>query len=186
MAMEIILLKDVPNLGFADDIVTVKNGYARNYLIPQGYAKLASASAKKELAEKLRQRAHKEKDIIEKAKQLGEKIQALEIKIPAKAGKMGKLFGSVNNADLEKALAEAGFDIERKFIKVIGGNVKRLGKYTAVVRLHREVIVDLPFEVIKLEEEVQTPKAETKTETPAAPEAQDDKSEEKSKSETAE
>ncbi|NPA46712.1 MAG: 50S ribosomal protein L9 [Chlorobi bacterium] len=151
--MEIILLKDVPNLGFKDDVVEVKNGYARNYLIPQGYAKMATPGAKKELAEKLRQQAHKEKDIIEKAKQLAEKLKELDIKIPAKAGKMGKLFGSINNADLEKYLQEAGFDIERKFIKVVGGNVKRLGKYNAVVRLHREVIVDLPFEVVKLEEE---------------------------------
>ncbi len=150
--MEIILLKDVPNLGFKDDVVKVKNGYARNYLIPQGFARLATPGAKKELAEKLRQRAHKEKDLIENARKTAEKLQALEIKIPAKAGKMGKLFGSVNNADLEKALAEAGFEIERKYIKVVGGNVKRLGKYTAVVRLHREVIVELPFEVTKLEE----------------------------------
>ena len=167
--MEIILLKDVPNLGFKDDVVEVKNGYARNYLIPQGYAKMATPGAKKELAEKLRQQAHKEKDIIEKAKQLAEKLKELDIKIPAKAGKMGKLFGSINNADLEKYLQEAGFDIERKFIKVVGGNVKRLGKYNAVVRLHREVIVDLPFEVVKLEEEKpQQPKEEAKTEEPVS------------------
>ncbi len=164
MAMEIILLKDVPNLGFKDDVVKVKNGYARNYLIPQGFARLATPGAKKELAEKLRQRAHKEKDLIENARKTAEKLQALEIKIPAKAGKLGKLFGSVNNADLEKALTEAGFDIERKYIKVVGGNVKRLGKYTAVVRLHREVIVELPFEVTKLEEA--QPEA-TKAEAPA-------------------
>ncbi len=162
--MEIILLKDVPNLGFKDDVVKVKNGYARNYLIPQGFARLATPGAKKELAEKLRQRAHKEKDIIENARKTAEKLQALEIKIPAKAGKLGKLFGSVNNADLEKALNEAGFDIERKYIKVVGGNVKRLGKYTAIVRLHREVVVELPFEVTKLEE---AQSGEAKAETPA-------------------
>ncbi len=166
--MEIILLKDVPNLGFKDDVVKVKNGYARNYLIPQGFARLATPGAKKELAEKLRQRAHKEKDLIENARKTAEKLQALEIKIPAKAGKMGKLFGSVNNADLEKALAEAGFEIERKYIKVVGGNVKRLGKYTAVVRLHREVIVELPFEVTKLEEaQPEAVQAETPAEAPA-------------------
>ncbi len=156
--MEIILLKDVPNLGFKDDVVQVKNGYARNYLIPQGYAIMATPAAKKQLEETLRQRAHKEKDIIEKAKQLAEQLKALEIKIPAKAGKQGKLFGSVNNADIEKALKEAGFDIDRKYIKVIGGNVKRLGKYTAIIRLHRDVIVELPFEVVK--EEEQKPQAE--------------------------
>lgn len=162
--MEIILLKDVPNLGFKDDVVQVKNGYARNYLIPQGYAIMATPAAKKQLEETLRQRAHKEKDIIEKAKQLAEQLKALEIKIPAKAGKQGKLFGSVNNADIEKALKEAGFDIDRKYIKVIGGNVKRLGKYTAIVRLHRDVIVELPFEVVKAEEE-QKPQAESVEET---------------------
>jgi len=156
--MEIILLKDVPNLGFKDDVVQVKNGYARNYLIPQGYAIMATPAAKKQLEETLRQRAHKEKDIIEKAKQVAEQLKALEIKIPAKAGKQGKLFGSVNNADIEKALKEAGFDIDRKYIKVIGGNVKRLGKYTAIIRLHRDVIVELPFEVVK--EEEQKPQAE--------------------------
>ncbi len=166
--MEIILLKDVENLGFKDDIVQVKNGYARNYLIPQGFAKLATPSAKKELEEKLRQRAHKEKDLIEQAKKLAEQIQALDIKIAAKAGKLGKLFGSINNADLQKALAEKGIELERKFIKVIGGNVKRLGKYTAVIRLHREVQVELPFEVVKLEEtkaeETEAPSEDTAAE----------------------
>jgi len=152
MAMEIILLKDVDNLGFADDIVTVKNGYARNYLIPKGYAILATPSAKKQLEEKLKQRAHKEKHIIEQAQQLAEKIKALDIKIPAKAGKLGKLFGSINNAHIAEALKQHGIDIDKKYIKVVGGNVKRLGKYTAIIRLHREVKVELPFEVVKLEE----------------------------------
>ncbi|NPA42622.1 MAG: 50S ribosomal protein L9 [Chlorobi bacterium] len=169
--MEIILLKDVDNLGFADDIVQVKNGYARNYLIPQGYAILATPSAKKQLAEKLRQRAHKEKDIIEKARQLAEKIKALEIKIPAKAGKLGKLYGSINNSHIAKALQEHGIDIDKKYIKVIGGNVKRLGKYTAVIRLHREVVVELPFEVVKLEEKPQAEAAEQQEEVAQAPSA---------------
>ncbi len=167
--MEIILLKDVENLGFKDDIVQVKNGYARNYLIPQGFAILATPSAKKELAEKLRQRAHKEKDLIEQAKKLAEQIQSLEIKISAKAGKLGKLFGSINNADLQKALAEKGIELERKFIKVIGGNVKRLGKYTAVIRLHREVQIELPFEVIKAEESAKD-EAESRPEEAASEE----------------
>ena len=150
--MEIILLKDVENLGFKDDIVEVKNGYARNYLIPQGYAIMATPSAKKQLEEKLRQQAHKEKHLIEEAKKLAEKLQALSVRIFAKAGKAGKLFGSVNNADIAEFLKEAGFDIDRKYIIVPGGNVKRLGKYVAKVRLHREVVVDLPFEVVKAEE----------------------------------
>ena len=153
--MEIILLKDVENLGFKDDIVEVKNGYARNYLIPKGYAIIATPGAKKQLAEVLRQRAHKEKSLIEEAKKLAEKIKALEIKIPAKTGKQGKLFGSVNNANLQEALAKEGIEIDRKFIKVTGGNVKRTGKYQATVRLHREVVVELPFEVVKAEETVQ-------------------------------
>jgi len=157
--MEIILLKDVDNLGFADDVVKVKNGYARNYLIPQGYAVLATPSAKKQLEEKLRQRAHKEKHIIEEARKLAEKIKQLEIKIPAKAGKLGKLFGSVNNSHIAEALKAHGIDIDKKYIKVIGGNVKRLGKYTALIRLHREVIVELPFEVVK-QEETAEPKTE--------------------------
>jgi len=165
--MEIILLKDVDNLGFADDIVTVKNGYARNYLIPQGYAILATPSAKKQLAEKLRQRAHKEKHIVEEAKKLAEKIKALEIKIPAKAGKLGKLYGSINNSHIAEALKEHGIELEKKYIKVIGGNVKRLGKYTAVIRLHRDVIVELPFEVVKLEEQAEET-AEATLETPVA------------------
>jgi large subunit ribosomal protein L9 len=168
MAMEIILLKDVENLGFKDDVVTVKNGYARNYLIPQGYAVLATPSAKKQLEEKLRQRAHKEKELIEKANRLAEKIKELDIKISAKAGKQGKLFGSVNNADLEKVLKDNGIEIEKKFIKVIGGNVKRTGKYTAVVRLHREVKVELPFEVVKSEDSPAGVQVEAKTEETAS------------------
>ncbi len=162
--MEIILLKDVENLGFKDDVVTVKNGYARNYLIPQGYAILATPSAKKQLEEKLRQQAHKEKDLIENAKQLAEKIKELNIKISAKAGKQGKLFGSVNNTNLQEALKENGIEIERKFIKVIGGNVKRVGKYNALIRLHREVTVELPFEVVKAEDETATEQPAENTE----------------------
>lgn len=146
--MELILKQDVENLGFKDDIVTVKNGYGRNYLIPQGYAVLATASAKKVLAENLKQRAYKEAKIVEEAKTVATALQALEIKIAAKAGAGDKLFGSVSNIDLADALQKEGHTIDKKYINVIGGSVKRLGKYNAVIRLHRDVTVDLPFEVI--------------------------------------
>ncbi len=146
--MELILKQDVENLGFKDDIVTVKNGYGRNYLIPQGHAIMATPSAKKVLAETLKQRAFKEKSIIEAAQTTADAIKELEIKIASKVGTGDKLFGSVNNIDLANALQKAGHEIDKKFITVAGGSVKRLGKYDAVVRLHREVSVDLPFEVV--------------------------------------
>ena len=144
--MEVILKQDVENLGFQDDIVTVKNGFGRNFLIPQGHAVLATGSAKKVLAENLKQRAFKEKKIIDDANVIAEALKALEIKIPAKVGTGDKLFGSINNIDLAEALAKEGQNIERKFITLT--TVKCLGKYTAVIRLHRDVTVDLEFEVI--------------------------------------
>ena len=146
--MELILKQDVENLGFKDDIVTVKNGYGRNFLIPQGHAILATPSAKKVLAENLKQKAHKEKAIIDEANKTAEALAGLEVKIASKVGTGDKLFGSVNNIDVADALQKAGHTVEKKFINVIGGNIKRLGKYNAIIRLHREVTVDLPFEVI--------------------------------------
>lgn len=150
--MELILKQDVENLGFKDDIVTVKNGYGRNFLIPQGYAILATSSAKKVLAENLKQRAFKEKKIIEDATKTAEAIKALEIKISAKATEGAsagdKLFGSVTKLDLVDAFEKAGHTIDKKFVSIIGGNIKRLGQYNAVVRLHREVTFEIPFEVV--------------------------------------
>ncbi|NRB83542.1 MAG: 50S ribosomal protein L9 [Winogradskyella sp.] len=146
--MELILKQDVENLGFKDDIVTVKNGYGRNFLIPQGHAVMATASAKKMLAETLKQRAFKEKSIIEAAQKTADALAQLEVKIASKVGTGDKLFGSVNNIDVADALQKAGHEVDKKYINVIGGNVKRLGKYNAVIRLHREVTVDLPFEVV--------------------------------------
>ncbi len=146
--MELILKKDVANLGFKDDVVSVKNGYGRNYLIPHGYAVLATTSAKKVLAETLKQRAYKEANIVEQANKTADILKTLELKISAKTGEGDKLFGSVSNANLAEVLTEAGHEIDKKFITVGGGLVKRLGKYTAKVRLHRDVIVELPFEVI--------------------------------------
>ena len=146
--MELILKQDVANLGFKDDLVAVKNGYGRNYLIPQGIAILATSSAKKVLAETLKQRAHKEKNVVKDANKAAEALKVLELKIPAKTGEGDKLFGSISNTNLSEALAKEGIDIEKKFISVGGGLVKRIGKYTAKIRLHRDVIVDLGFEVI--------------------------------------
>ena len=143
--MELILKQDVQNLGFKDDVVNVKNGYGRNFLIPQGFASLATPSAKKVLAENLKQRAHKEAKIVNDAKALGEALKAIEIKITAKAGGE-KLFGSISNIDIAAALEAAGQNVDRKFIT--SGVVKRTGKYTATVRLHRDVIVELPYEIV--------------------------------------
>ena len=146
--MELILKQDVQGLGFKDDVVTVKNGYGRNFLIPGGHAILATTSAKKVLAENLKQRAFKEKKIVDDANTVAKSIKAMEIKISAKVASGDKLFGSVNNSDVSIALEKAGQKIEKKFITVTGGNVKRLGKYNAQVRLHRDVTVDLDFEII--------------------------------------
>lgn len=146
--MELILKQDVQDLGFKDDLVTVKNGYGRNFLIPQGLAALATPSAKKVLAENLKQRAHKEKKVIDEAQKVANALKELEIKIPAKTGAGDKLFGSVTNIDLSAAIDKAGQSIDKKFISIQGGSVKRTGPYNAQIRLHREVIVDFPFEVI--------------------------------------
>jgi large subunit ribosomal protein L9 len=143
--MELILKQDVQNVGFKDDIVTVKAGYGRNYLIPQGFATLATPSAKKVLAENLKQKAHKEAKVIADANKIADALKALEIKITSKAGGE-KLFGSVTNIDIAAALEAAGQPVDRKFIT--SGTVKRTGKYTASVRLHRDVVVELPYEIV--------------------------------------
>jgi large subunit ribosomal protein L9 len=143
--MELILKQDVQNVGFKDDIVTVKNGYGRNFLIPQGHAHLATSSAKKVLAENLKQRAHKEAKVISDAQAIAEALKAIEIKIIAKAGGE-KLFGSITNIDIAAVLAKGGQVIDRKFIT--SGIVKRTGKYSASVRLHRDVVIELPYEII--------------------------------------
>jgi large subunit ribosomal protein L9 len=146
--MEIILKKDVEGVGFKDDIVTVKNGFGRNFLIPNGSAILATPSAKKVLAENIRQQAVKDKKVIDDANKLAKKISSLEIKIKAKAGEGVKLFGSVNNSNVQKELAENGVEIDKKSIMISGNNIKQIGKYISKIRLHREVIIDFPFEVV--------------------------------------
>ena len=144
--MELILKEDVENLGFKDDLVLVKNGYGRNFLIPQGKAILATISAKKVLAEKLKQSQVKEKQAIEEASKIVKKLEKLELKISAKS-ENDKLFGSVNNSEISKELFSKGFELEKKCIQ-LSSTIKKIGSYTAKIRLHREVYYDLNFEVI--------------------------------------
>jgi len=146
--MELILKKDVENLGFTDDVVTVKNGYGRNYLIPQGYAVLATPSAKKVLAENLKQRAHKEQKLIDDAQKQADQLKEVTVKISAKTGDGDKLFGSVNNANLAEALEKQGVSLDKKYITVPGNTIKRLGSYEASIRFHRNVVVPFGFDVI--------------------------------------
>ncbi|MBR5296907.1 MAG: 50S ribosomal protein L9 [Parabacteroides sp.] len=145
--MQVILKEDVINLGYKDDIVTVKDGYGRNFLIPQGKAVIASESAKKVLAENLRQRAHKLAKIKEDAQALAAKLEGVSLTIGAKTSSTGTIFGSVNNIQVAEALAKAGFEVERKII-YIKEAVKEVGSYKAIVKLHKEVSVEIPFEVV--------------------------------------
>ena len=146
--MEIILKQDVQRLGSKDDIVNVKDGYGRNYLIPQGFASEASVSAKKVLAENIRQRAHKEAKLKDAALVLAGKLTELNVSIGAKTSTTGKIFGSVNNIQLAEAISAQGFEIDRKQITIPKDGVKEVGSYTAKIKLHREVIVDFNFEVV--------------------------------------
>lgn len=145
--MEIILKQDIPKLGYKDDIITVKDGYARNYLIPKGMAVNATASIKKMYEEILKQRAHKEEKIKEQALEIAEKLKGLEIKIGAKTSSKGKIFGSVNTIQVAEMLQNEGIEIDRKKITFKEELIKEVGKYTAVIRLHKEVEVELPFEI---------------------------------------
>jgi len=146
--MEIILKQDIANLGHADDVVSVKNGYGRNYLIPQGYAILATKMAKKVHAENLRQRAHKQEKIKNDALELAEKLKEVKITIGAKTSTTGKIFGSVNTIQIADELIKKGFDIDRKKISIKDDAVKEVGSYTATVKLHREIKAEVPFEVV--------------------------------------
>ncbi|MBC5620694.1 50S ribosomal protein L9 [Butyricimonas hominis] len=144
--MEIILLTDIANLGHKDDIVDVKQGYGRNYLIPQGYAILATPSARKVVAENLRQRAHKEAKLKAEAEELAAQLAEVKLTIGAKTSSTGKIFGSVNSIMISESLKEKGFDIDRK--KIVLKDVKEIGTYTALIKLHREVKIDVEFEVV--------------------------------------
>ena len=144
--MEIILKEDVVNLGYKNDIVTVKSGYGRNYLIPTGKAVIASPAAKKMLAEELKQRAHKLEKIKKDAEALAEQLKEVSLTIATKVSATGTIFGSVSNIQIAEELAKLGHNIDRKIIVVKG--VKEVGSYTATVKLHKEVSVEIPFEVV--------------------------------------
>ncbi len=145
--MEIILKEDIQNLGHKNDIVSVKNGYGRNYLIPRGLAILATTSAKKVHEENMRQRAHKEEKIKNEALEVAKTLEGKSFTIGAKASSTGKIFGSVNTIQIAEALTKEGFNVERKNISM-KDDAKELGTYTVTVKLHREVKVDISIEVV--------------------------------------
>src|SRR5690554_7534541 len=145
--MEVILKEDIQNLGYKDDLVNVRKGYARNYLIPQGKAVIASESAKKVLAENQKQRAHKLAQIKTDAEALAGKMEGVTLTIGAKTSSTGTIFGSVTTIQIAEALKEKGFEVDRKLIQ-IKDQLKEVGTYTAVVKLHKAVSVDVPCEVV--------------------------------------
>lgn len=146
--MEIILKQDIDKLGSKDDIVVVRPGYARNFLIPQGMAIVATTSAKKMHAENQRQRAHKQEKILQEAQVIADKLAALKLSIGAKAGENGKIFGSVNAIQIAEALSKHGFDVDRRNISIEEDSIKELGEYVAKVKLHKSVIQEVKFEVV--------------------------------------
>jgi len=146
--MEIILLQDVNKLGQKDDIVTVKEGYGSNYLIPKGFAVAASSSAKKMHAENLKQRAHKEEKIKVAAQEIAAKLADIRLVVGAKTSSSGKIFGSVNTIQIAESLKEKGFEIDRKNITLPEDQIKEVGNYKAIIKLHREVKVEVGFEIV--------------------------------------
>lgn len=146
--MEVILKQDIKGLGYKDDQVEVKNGYGRNFLIPKGMATLATDSAKKMHVEILKQKAFKKDKLRKEATANAEKLADVSIKVGAKAGENGKIFGSVNTIQVADALNKAGFKIERKNIEITEDIIKQLGNYTAKVRLYKEITATINFEVI--------------------------------------
>lgn len=145
--MKVILKQDLDKLGLKNDIVNVKTGYARNYLIPKGFAVQATDSAIKIHNENLKQRAHKEEKIRHEAEQIAEKLNGIKLTIGAKTSSAGKIFGSVNTIQISEALKEKGFEIDRKNIVLGEDAIKEVGNYKAVVKLHRDVKVEVEFEV---------------------------------------
>lgn len=146
--MNIILKKDVANLGYADDLVKVKSGYALNYLIPQGYAITATPSAIKQLEETKRQRAHKIERLVAEAEALKAAIEATEIKVAVKVSESGKVYGSVTTAQLEAALAAAGVTVDKKDITIKSKEVKSLGKFEAEAKCYKDIRANFEFEVV--------------------------------------
>jgi large subunit ribosomal protein L9 len=146
--MEIILKQDVNKLGQKDDLVNVKDGYGRNYLIPRGFAIAATPSAKKMHTENLRQRAHKEEKIKIAAQEMAMKMEGIKLIVGAKTSTSGKIFGSVNTIQIAESLREKGFDIDRRSITLPEDQIKEIGNYKAVVKLHREVKIEIEFEIV--------------------------------------
>ena len=146
--MEVLLKKDIDSLGSKDEIVSVKNGFGRNYLIPKGMAILATDSVKKMHAETLKQRAHKDNQLKEEASKVFEKLSKKTIQVPAKVGENGKIFGSVSNVQLADAIKKNGLDVERKAI-TLKSDVKTVGKYEASVKLHKTIVETIEFEVVE-------------------------------------
>jgi len=147
--MEIILKQDVKNLGYKDDVVKVKAGYGRNFLIPKGLADLATDSSKKSLKETVKQRAFKEQKIRAAAESNAAKLKDMVVKVGAKAGESGKIFGSVTTVQLADAIKKLGFEIDRKNISMGEEAIKTLGTYTADVRLHKDIVAPVKFEVVQ-------------------------------------
>jgi large subunit ribosomal protein L9 len=145
--MDVILKQDLEHVGDKNDVVTVKSGFGRNYLIPQGLAMLATPSAKKMHAENVKQRAHKEKAIVDEAQAIATKIEKSSVKVIAKVGESGKIFGSVTSVQVAEAFVAAGHEVERKNIKIHNEPIKTVGKYKATIKLHKEVIIEAEFEV---------------------------------------
>ncbi|MDI9339613.1 MAG: 50S ribosomal protein L9 [Sediminibacterium sp.] len=146
--MEIILKQDIKGLGYKNDLVTVRPGYGRNFLLPKGMAVLATPSAKKMHAELLKQSAFKEDKLRKEATASAEKLAGVNIKVGAKAGESGKIFGSVTNIQIAEALQKAGYNVERKNIELTEDTIKQLGTYSAKVRLFKEIVATVSFEVV--------------------------------------
>ena len=146
--MEVILKQDIQSIGHKNDIVKVKNGYGRNYLIPKGLATLATVPAKKMHAENLKQRAHKDEKIKNDALEIAGKLEKVTLSIGAKTSSTGKIFGSVNTIQIAEALKGKGYEIERKNISIPEDQVKEVGKYIATVKLHKVVKVEIEFEIV--------------------------------------
>lgn len=147
--MEIILKQDVENLGHKDQIVNVRPGYANNFLIPQGYAGAATVSAKKVLAENIKQRAHKEEKIVKDATAIADKLNALALSVAAKASENGKIFGAVTSANIADAIAAQGVEVDKRNIKVEA--IKELGSYVATVKIYRDIVANIAIEVVAAE-----------------------------------
>lgn len=146
--MEVILKKNVDNLGYANEVVTVKPGYGRNFLIPQGYASLATASAKKAHVEIMKQKSHKDSKILAEAQELATKLEGTSVKIVTKAGEKGKIFGSVNTVQLSDALKAQGVEVDRKSLKIKDEPIREVGTYEASANLHKDVKATFSFEVV--------------------------------------